>query len=77
MAVRLNLLRGFELWCDGERVTLPMSAQRVLAFLALHDRPVLRLYVAGSLWLDASEERSYANLRSALWRLRRPGTRSS
>lgn len=50
-----------------------MSAQRLVAFLALHNRPLLRVYVAGSLWIDASEERSHANLRSALWRLRQTG----
>jgi DNA-binding SARP family transcriptional activator len=71
--VRLNLLRGFELWCGGDRVLLPLGAQRLIAFLALQDRSVLRLYVAGTLWLDTTEERSYANLRSALWRLRKPG----
>jgi DNA-binding SARP family transcriptional activator len=71
--VQVDLLDGFELRCAGERVALPPAAQRVLAFLALRDRPVLRLHVAGILWLDASEERSCANLRSALWRLRRPG----
>lgn len=68
---RLTLLRGFELVSDGVRVALPMSAQRVAAFLALHDRPVLRSYVAGSLWLDTTEGRAHANLRSALWRLHR------
>jgi DNA-binding SARP family transcriptional activator len=47
-----------------------MSSQRLVAFLALHNRPLLRVYVAGSLWIDASEQRSHANLRSALWRLR-------
>lgn len=52
---------------------LPLSAQRLLAFVALHDRPLLRPYVAGSLWLDSSEGRAYANLRSALWRLHRSG----
>lgn len=71
MTTQLNLLRGFELSCDGNAISLPLSAQRVLAFLALQDRPVLRLYVAGTLWLDVSEQRSYANLRSALWRVRR------
>ncbi len=48
-----------------------MSAQRLVAFLALQDRPLLRSYVAGSLWLDTPEERAQANLRSALWRLHR------
>src|SRR5438105_5421777 len=50
-----------------------MGAQRLLAYLALNERPSLRLCVAGVLWVDASEERSRANLRSALWRLRRIG----
>jgi DNA-binding SARP family transcriptional activator len=71
-AVRLGLLRGFELRRDDGLVELPLSAQRVLAFLALHDRPLQRLYVAGSLWLDSSEERANASLRTALWRVGRP-----
>jgi len=44
-----------------------------LALLALRSRPLERLYVAGLLWLDASEERAGASLRSALWRLPQPG----
>lgn len=66
------LIGGFELRCDGEPVSLPLSAQRLIAYLALRDRPLLRIHVAGSLWLDSSEERSCANLRSTLWRLRGP-----
>jgi len=69
--LHLSVLRGFELTCRGEQVILPPGTQRLLALLALHDRPVLRLYVAGTLWTEASEERSTANLRSALWRMRR------
>lgn len=69
---RLRLLDGFEFESDGRRVELPVSTQRVVAFLAFHERPLLRTYVAGCLWTDKSSERSYANLRSALWRLRRP-----
>lgn len=52
-------------------MALPMSAQRLVAFLALHNRSLLRPYVAGSLWLDTPDERAQANLRSALWRLHR------
>jgi DNA-binding SARP family transcriptional activator len=70
---RLTLLEAFGLVCDGEPVALPMTAQRVLAFVALHDRSLHRVYVAGSLWLDSPEERAYASLRSALWRLHRLG----
>lgn len=73
MTVRLSLLDAFELTCDGVDVRLPLSAQRLLAFLALHPRPLLRGYIAGGLWPDTSEERAHASLRSALWRLRRPG----
>jgi len=73
MRVRLALLDSFQLTCDGVDVPLPLSAQRLLAFLALHPRPLLRGYIAGGLWPDTSEERAHASLRSALWRLRRPG----
>lgn len=68
--VKLQLLGGFDLTSDGERVSLPLPAQRLLAFLALRDRPVHRSYAAEKLWLDSSEERACASLRSALWRLR-------
>lgn len=69
--VIVRLLDGFDLSSDGESVTLPLASQRLVAFLALRGRPLLRVYVAGSLWLDMGEHRSCANLRSTLWRLRR------
>jgi DNA-binding SARP family transcriptional activator len=68
----VGLLDGFELRQGGQVVPLPLSTQRVVAFLALHDRPLLRVYVAGQLWPDVPERRSAASLRSALWRLGRP-----
>jgi DNA-binding SARP family transcriptional activator len=71
--VRVALLRGFQLTQGGLPVTLPFGAQRLVAFLAIHDRPVLRLFVAGNLWLDKPEELACASLRSALWQLRRNG----
>ena len=70
-SAQLGLLESFRLACEGQTVRLPMSAQRVLAFLALHGRPLQRSYVAGSLWLDLPEERAQASLRSALWRINR------
>ena len=69
----LSLLNAFELRCDGLVIELPPSAQRLLAFVALHDHPLQRVYVAGTLWLDATDERAGASLRSSLWRLNRPG----
>jgi DNA-binding SARP family transcriptional activator len=70
---RLRLLNAFELVCDGVAVDLPMSAQRVVAFVALCRRPLLRSYVAGSLWPETFDDRAHASLRSALWRLHRRG----
>jgi DNA-binding SARP family transcriptional activator len=52
-------------------VTLPMSAQRLVAFLALRGRPLHRVHVAGMLWTDVTEENANACLRTTLWRLRR------
>lgn len=49
---------------------MPLAPQRVLAFLALQDRPVQRCYVAGKLWSGGSQEHAHGNLRSALWRIR-------
>jgi DNA-binding SARP family transcriptional activator len=70
---QIQLLDSFAISHDGEIAPLPMSARRVVAFLALRAHPVLRVHVAGSLWLDSPEERGFANLRSALWRIHRSG----
>jgi DNA-binding SARP family transcriptional activator len=66
---RICLLGGFEFSRMGEPVQLPMSAQKLVAFLALRRRPVTRLHVAGVLWLDSSQHHASANLRSVIWRL--------
>ena len=73
IAPELGLLHGFEVRVGGRPLELPISVQRLVAFLALHERPLQRLYVAGNLWLDSSEERANASLRTALWRLGRQG----
>jgi DNA-binding SARP family transcriptional activator len=67
----LTLLGSFELRCGGALVDLPTPAQRVLAFLALQGRPLLRPYVAGMLWIDSTDLQALGSLRSALWRIRR------
>ena len=71
--IHVRLLGSFALICQGKEVSVPMSAQRVIAFIALQRRPLLRRFVAGSLWLDSSEAHAQASLRSALWRLNRCG----
>jgi len=50
---------------------LPACVERLVAFVALHERPLLRPYVAGTLWPERPDQRAAANLRSSLWRLRR------
>src|SRR5262249_1458676 len=47
----------------------------LLAFLALHRHPLMRVYVAGTLWIDSSERHANACLRTTLWRLRQPPDR--
>lgn len=69
--VRLGLLGGFRLNVEAEEVPLPMNAQRLVCFLALHDQPLLRTFVGGSLWGESSDSHAGGSLRSALWRLRR------
>jgi DNA-binding SARP family transcriptional activator len=60
---------------DGEEIETSSAGQRLVAFLALHPRPLNRAYVAGSLWLDKSDNRAASNLRSSLWRMHGFGER--
>lgn len=67
--LRLMLLRAFDLTFDELTIPVSAGAQRVLAFLALNDRPLGRAYVAGVLWPDTSDKRASGSLRSAVWDL--------
>src|SRR5215471_10553476 len=69
------LLGGFTLLRDAEEIELPMSAQRLVALLALCERPLSRAYLAGVLWPECSTERSLADLRTVLWRAKQCGVR--
>lgn len=69
-AYELRLIGGFSVERDHRPVELSASSERLVAFLALNDRPTHRLGVAGSLWPDKCDARAGANLRSALWRLK-------
>ena len=70
--VRLDLLGGFRLSIEAEEIPLPKNAQRLVSFLALQARPLLRTFIAGSLWGDVTDNRAGGSLRSALSRLRHP-----
>ena len=69
--LRLTLIEGFALWRGSEELRIAMSGQRLIALLALWDRPAGRLHVAGTLWPDYPTDRSLADLRTTLWRIRR------
>lgn len=65
--VRLSLLGGFQLIDHGHRVSLTFHQQRVVALLALRNRPIRRPSAAGILWPDMTERQASASLRSVLW----------
>jgi DNA-binding SARP family transcriptional activator len=68
----LVLLGRFELRAGGEPVALPKGAQRLLAFLAIRDgAAVHRHATAEQLWPESRHQRAAANLRQALWQVRR------
>ncbi len=69
----LCLFGGFQLHRDGATFHVTQATERLLAFLAIRSRPMLRLYVAGILWPDSTEQHAIGSLRSALWRLGRLG----
>jgi DNA-binding SARP family transcriptional activator len=71
VGTKLQLLQRFELRHQDRAMSLPESVQRLLALLALRNRPQHRVTVAGTLWMDTTEARAAANLRTALWRARR------
>jgi DNA-binding SARP family transcriptional activator len=67
--IALTLIRDFELRAADRIVEMSPSSQRLVSFVALHDRPVRRSRVSGTLWQDVTDDRANARLRSALWRL--------
>jgi DNA-binding SARP family transcriptional activator len=69
-STRVTVLNGFQLTSGGRPVPLVVSAQRLVAFLALQEHAVSRAYVAGTLWIDSPDKRAAGSLRSALWRLK-------
>ena len=77
-SARLSLLGGFSLIVAGRPVSLPIHAQRVLAYLSLVQpggSAHLRSSLAERLWSEVTTERSHASLRTALWRIRQADKR--
>lgn len=67
----LRLLGAFDLRASDQLVPLPLNARRVLALLAVRGRPQARSSVAYTLWMDTTQSRAMANLRSTLWKIGR------
>lgn len=70
-SVELQLLGSFGLLIDDRAVRMLPHLQRLIAFLAVHERPLHRAYVSGRLWIDKSQEQANGSLRTTLWRLQR------
>lgn len=70
VAIGMSMLGSFRLRvADDEIFGLAVGSQRLLVLLALQDRAVTRVALAGILWPDATEERAGISLRSALSRV--------
>ena len=69
--LRVRLLGGFGLERHGERMQVGPTARRLVALVALEQRPVPRRSVVCELWPETRPERSAPMLRSTLWRLDR------
>jgi DNA-binding SARP family transcriptional activator len=69
--LQIDVLGGFRFWIRGSDAlpALPGGSQRLLAFLALRERSVMRTAAAGTLWPEATEDHAHASLRSAISRL--------
>ncbi len=53
--IQVRLLGRFDLLVEGTAVAVPAGLQRVIAGVALQPRPVLRLWLAGTLWPEATD----------------------
>jgi len=69
--VRCTLLGSFDISHARGKINLPLGAQRLIAFLVLEDGRVHRVMAAERLWPACVSRRASANLRSALWQVRR------
>jgi SARP family transcriptional regulator, regulator of embCAB operon len=66
----VSVLDTFTFRAGNRALALPSGSRKLLAFLALRDRPAPRHLVAATLWPDASPQDAASSLRSALWRLK-------
>jgi DNA-binding SARP family transcriptional activator len=66
----VSVLDTFTFHAGEHALALPSGSRKLLAFLALRDRPATRHLVAATLWPEAPPQDAASSLRSALWRLK-------
>jgi DNA-binding SARP family transcriptional activator/DNA-binding HxlR family transcriptional regulator len=77
LVIEIDLLGTFQVRVGAVSLDgLPQGSQRLLAFLALQDRSVARIALAGAMWPEVTDHAAGSSLRSALSRLDSP-TRSA
>ena len=69
--LQVRLLGAVAAERDGEQLSLQPPVSRLLAFLALRPGPHDRETVAGQLWSGSAAAAARANLRTAVWALRK------
>jgi DNA-binding SARP family transcriptional activator/DNA-binding HxlR family transcriptional regulator len=70
LRIEFSLLGSFSVRIGGKSIEdLSVGSQRLLVFLALHDRAVARTVMAQTMWPEATGDKAGVSLRSALSRL--------
>lgn len=70
LRIRISVLGTLSVLVGGRPLTkLSLGSQRLVAYLALHDRTMSRASVAATMWPQAPDQRAGASLRSALSRM--------
>ena len=70
---RVGLLGHFG-WRRGDTpILVTLAGQRLVALVAVRQRPMPRGVVAGTLWPESSEAHAAASLRTELWKLGKSG----
>ena len=70
---RVGLLGTFGWWRGDDPTLVTLAGQRLIALVAIRQRPMPRGVVAGTLWPESSEAHAAASLRTELWKLGKAG----
>ena len=71
--IEISLLGTFGVRVGASRFPVTSRcSQRLLVFLALHDRILARVAIAGTIWPEVTDEKAGVSLRSSLSRLGKP-----